>query len=183
MGLPQSYLLQIGAIEENKNVLLTIKAFAEIEKKFPDLFLVVVGGSGNPYYKEKVYEEIDRLKIGKKIIFKSFIQSHELPGLYQGAKALIFPSFYEGFGIPIIESMFSGTPVITSKGGCFHEAGGPGTLYIDPYSKDELSSSMLKLISEDLFRQEVIQQGRDFVKKFHWKNTSRVLKNIYQELI
>jgi glycosyltransferase involved in cell wall biosynthesis len=79
--------------------------------------------------------------------------------------------------------MFSGTPVITSKGGCFHEAGGPGTLYIDPYSKEELSASMLKLMSEDEFRIEVIQQGRDFVKKFHWKNTSSVLKNIYQELI
>ena len=183
MGLPQNYLLQIGAIEENKNILLTIRSFAEIEKEFPDLFLVVVGGNGNPDYKRKVYEEIDKLKIGKKIIFKSFIQNNDLPCLYQGAKALIFPSFYEGFGIPIIESMFSGTPVITSKGGCFHEAGGPGTLYIDPYSKEELSASIFKLMSDDEFRKEVIQQGRYFVKKFHWKNTSRVLKNIYQELI
>ena len=86
-----------------------------------------------------------------------FLYQIDLPFLYQGAKSLIFPSFYEGFGIPIIESMVSGTPVITSKDGCFREAGGPNNLYIAPYSEDDLASAMLSLLTNENFRLNIIE--------------------------
>ncbi|MDC0253636.1 glycosyltransferase family 4 protein [Bacteriovoracales bacterium] len=183
LNLPKNYFLQIGAIEENKNLLLSLRAFGKIQKEFPDLFFVVVGGNGNKDYKDKVNREIKNLNITNKVIFKSFIQNSDLPFLYQGAKSLIFPSFYEGFGIPIIESMVSGTPVITSKGGCFRESGGPHNLYIDPHSEDDLASAMLSLLTNEKLRLNITKKNSDFVKKFHWKNTSKVIRGIYQEVL
>ena len=133
MDIPGKYFLQIGSIEENKNQLSTVRAFSKIQKSFSDVSLVLVAGGGNDVYREKVLKEIKKLNLEKKVIFKKSLPNTFLPCLYQGALSLVFPSFYEGFGIPIIESMFSGTPVITSKDGCFKEAGGPHSLYVDHF--------------------------------------------------
>ena len=183
LNIPRKYFLQIGAIEENKNLLLTIKSFSKIQKDYPDTSLVVVSGGGNKLYKEKVLKEIKKNKLEEKVIFKNSLPSNYLPYLYQGALSLIFPSFYEGFGIPIIESMFSGTPVITSKDGCFKEAGGPHSLYINPLSVDDLSEAMSLILKDELLRNEISGDSLAFVKKFHFRNTSKVLRSIYQELL
>ena len=183
LKIPKIYFLQIGAIEENKNLLLTIKSFSKVQKEFPDTYLVVVSGGGNKLYKEKVLKAIKDNKLEDKVIFKKSLPNDSLPYLYQGALSLIFPSFYEGFGIPIIESMFSGTPVITSKDGCFKEAGGPRTLYINPSSVEDLSEAMFLLLRNELLRREISIESSEFVKKFHFKNTSRILRSIYQELL
>jgi len=183
LEIPKKYFLQIGAIEENKNQLLTIKSFSKIQKDFPDTYLVVVSGGGNKLYKEKVLKTIEELGLEEKIIFKKSLPNDSLPYLYQGALSLIFPSFYEGFGIPIIESMFCGTPVITSKDGCFKEAGGPHSLYINPSSVEDLTEAMSLLLRNELLRSEISRDSMTFVKKFHFKNTSQVLRSIYQELL
>ena len=183
LEIPNKYFLQIGAIEENKNQLLTIKSFSKIQKDFPDTYLVVVSGGGNKLYKEKVLKTIEELGLEEKIIFKKSLPNDSLPYLYQGALSLIFPSFYEGFGIPIIESMFCGTPVITSKDGCFKEAGGPHSLYINPSSVEDLTEAMSLLLRNELLRSEISRDSMAFVKKFHFKNTSQVLRSIYQELL
>ncbi|MBG08776.1 MAG: mannosyltransferase [Halobacteriovoraceae bacterium] len=183
LKIPKKYFLQIGSIEENKNLLLTIKSFSKIQKDFPDTYLVVVSGGGNKLYKEKVLKTISDNKLEEKVIFKNSLPSDSLPYLYQGALSLIFPSFYEGFGIPIIESMFSGTPVITSKDGCFKEAGGPHSLYVDPSSIEDLSKAMSLLLSDELLRSKISRDSLEFVKKFHFRNTSKILRSIYQELL
>ena len=183
LEIPKKYFLQIGAIEENKNQLLTIKSFSKIQKDFPDTYLVVVSGGGNKLYKEKVLKTIEELGLEEKVIFKKSLPNDCLPYLYQGALSLIFPSFYEGFGIPIIESMFCGTPVITSKDGCFKEAGGPHSLYINPSSVEDLTEAMSLLLRNELLRSEISRDSMAFVKKFHFKNTSQVLRSIYQELL
>ena len=115
------------------------------------------------------------------MIFKSFTQNSDLPILYQGAKSLIFPSFYEGFGIPIIESMVSGTPVITSKDGCFREAGGPHNLYIDPHSEDDLASAMLSLLTNEKFRLNIIERQKavSFSSKINKCSLQRGLNPTY----
>ena len=183
LEIPKKYFLQIGSIEENKNQLLTIRSFSRVQKKFPDVYLVVVTGGANEAYKEKVLQEIKELNLEKKVIFKTSLSSSYLPYLYQGALSLIFPSFYEGFGIPIIESMFSGTPVITSRDGCFKEAGGPHSLYIDPFSEEDLFKAMSLILEDSSLRSEISKESLAFVKKFHFRNTSQVLRSIYQELL
>ena len=183
LKIPKNYFLQIGAIEENKNLLLTINSFSKVQKEFPDTYLVVLSGGGNKSYKEKVLKAIKDNKLQERVIFKQSLPNDYLPYLYQGALSLIFPSFYEGFGIPIIESMFSGTPVITSRDGCFKEAGGPHTLYINPLSVEDLSEAMLSLSRNELLRLEISTKSMEFVKKFQFKNTSRILRSIYQELL
>jgi len=89
-----------------------------------------------------------------------------LPVIYQNAVCFIYPSFFEGFGIPLLEALISRTPVITSKGGCFAEAAGPGSMYIDPYNPEEIGEAILKVIDSKDLREKMINEGSEYVNKF-----------------
>ena len=107
----------------------------------------------------------------------------KLKELYLRAEIFIFPSFFEGFGIPIIESLFCKTPVISSIGSCFSEAGGEGSLYVDPYSSSELADSIDKLLSDEVLYDELILKGYEHVQQFRFDNCARKMHEVYEEVL
>jgi glycosyltransferase involved in cell wall biosynthesis len=158
-NLPEKFILNVGTIEERKNILTGVKAIKDM-----DTHLVIVG-SETSYFKE-VKNFINENNLGSKVTFLKGVSTQELAMLYQSATMFIYPSLFEGFGIPIVEALFSGTPVISSKGGCFAEAGGPFSIYVDPRSPEDLRDAIELVLNNETKRAQMIQQGFLYAERF-----------------
>jgi len=146
--LPEQFLLYVGALNENKNVLVILEALNNLKTKL-DIPLVVVGHGED--YKKKMLAVARKNKLEGQLLFASEIADPsplELSSFYQLASVFIFPSFYEGFGIPILEARFSGTPVIASNSSCLDEAGGEDSSYFNPKNTEELSEKITKAVTQ-----------------------------------
>lgn len=176
--LSSKYILYVGAIEENKNVFSLIKAFSGMDAKNYTLVLV---GEGKEHKKIMV-NETGKLGIEKRVHFLGNVPDEDLPAIYQGSEFFVYPSFYEGFGIPIIEALFSGVPVITSPISGMPEAAGDGALYADPSSISELKEAMNRLSNDKSLRIFLTQKGRRHVEKFHRQKTTRAIMTLYDSL-
>jgi len=177
-SLPEKFILYVGALEANKNVINLIRAY---KMATPSMPLVIVGKGAE--YKKFMQKEMGELGIEDKVLFLDYIPFEDLPGLYQNAELFVFPSFFEGFGLPIVEAMFSGTPVITTKGSCFPEAGGKHTIYVDPHGPDELCYAMNKVLENPSLGLEMVQKGLEYVTKFTQRATSKELHQAYLNLL
>ena len=178
-SLPSEYLLFVGAIEKRKNVLGLVRALATAKTDLP----LVIVGDGNSESKKELIETIDALGLTSRVYIRSNIISKHLPAIYQSAAIFVFPSFYEGFGIPIIEAQFSEVPVITSIGSCFPETAGEGAIFINPHHNDELAHAIDKLCFDSDLARNLVHLGRKHVEKFHRSNTTREMMNLYESLI
>jgi glycosyltransferase involved in cell wall biosynthesis len=177
-NLPEKYLLYVGTVEERKNLLGILKAIHITDIKLP---LVVIGRKVDLYYKT-VLNYITSNNINN-VIFPDHILNIELPVIYQDAECFIYPSFFEGFGIPLIEALVSKTPVITSKKGCFAEAAGPGSLYIDPYDIEKLGEAICTVIDNQELRDKMIATGVEYAKNFRDDVFVQSYMNLYQSLL
>lgn len=177
-NLPEKFLLSVGTIEERKNLFNLVKALHGNRIELP---LVVIGKKADSYYK-KIEAFIQQNKI-RNIIFLNTIENDDLPGFYQMAECFIYPSVYEGFGIPIIEGLVSGVPVITSRGGCFSEAGGPETIYVDPSDHKDLGENIIRVLEDKELRKKMKEAGLEYVKRFRNENISSDYMNLYRTLI
>jgi glycosyltransferase involved in cell wall biosynthesis len=177
-NLPEKYLLYVGTIEERKNLLGIIKA---IHAKNINIPLVVIGRKTDLYYKSILdYLSANNLS---NIIFLQGVSNTDLPVIYQNAECFIYPSFYEGFGIPLIEALVSKIPVITSINGCFAEAAGPGSIYVDPYDVEKLGDAIVEVLQSNNLRDKMIEIGTDFVKKFKDDLIAEKYINLYYSLL
>lgn len=179
LKLPDQFFLSVGAIEPNKNTLNVVKAFNSMSNN--DEFKLILVGSGGPYF-EEVKNYIKKNSLSSKILHFSYLNSDQLKALYQLASALVFPSFFEGFGLPIIESLWLNTPVVTTDNPSFKEAAGDGALFVDPHTVDDISKAMDLVIKKDPIVEETLRNGHEFVQRYHWKNTTQKLIDIYQGL-
>lgn len=173
--LPDNYLLYVGTIEERKNLLTIIKAL----EKLKDIPLVIVGKQ-KKYFKT-VMAYVKEHKLENRVIVLENIANSELPVLYRLAKLFIFPSIFEGFGIPIVEALVSKTPVITTNRGCFPEAGGPDSLYINPLDEQELADKIKMLLDSETLRNTMIEKGFEYAKKFHPTVITQELIKLYSD--
>jgi glycosyltransferase involved in cell wall biosynthesis len=186
LGLPKNYFLYVGSIIERKNLLRICEAM-KINEAQSNLPLVVVGNGGK--YKDSVKSFIQKNDLNDRIIFLSDVSNsktdlgQDLPELYQSATALIYPSEFEGFGIPVLEALWSGTPVITSSISCLPEAGGPGSYYVDPKSATEIATAMLKIESDESMRKNMIATGKEYALNFTPKKSAENIMKIYQSLL
>ncbi|MBV6493747.1 MAG: D-inositol-3-phosphate glycosyltransferase [Turneriella sp.] len=171
--LPHEYLLYVGTIEERKNLLLIIKALSQVK----DIPLVVVGRKRK--YFQKVKEQILKLGLQSRVIFLENVANHDLPAIYRQAKIFIYPSFFEGFGIPIVEALASRIPVITTKGSCFLETAGPNSIYINPNNEYELAENINFLLKSKQQRKEQTEKGFIYAQKFHPKTYLNEILKIY----
>lgn len=176
-GFPESYILYVGTIEERKNLLSLLKAMDAGKIKLP---LVAIGGKTGYYRKVKKY--IDRNE-KREIYFLESIANEDLPALYQGARVFVYPSLFEGFGIPVIEALYSKIPVITSGHGCFPEAGGPSSLYVDPLNIEELGDAIKKAVGDRDLRKKMVSEGFDHVQKFNDDTMAASIINAYKDLV
>ena len=161
LQLPEKFLLNVGTIETRKNVLNIVKAI-----QGTSIPLVVVGKK-TKYFTEEIAPFIQNNKLERQIIFVKDLTREELAILYQLATIFIYPSIFEGFGIPIIEAMYSKTPVITSNSGVFPEAGGPFSLYVDPYNVEEIKNTILNNWENEASLKDISEKSHEFVQKFN----------------
>ncbi|HTE34037.1 MAG TPA: glycosyltransferase family 1 protein [Chryseolinea sp.] len=176
-GLPGEYMLNVGTVEERKNIILAIKAMALLPET-ARLPLVIVGRE--TAYKHEVVNVAAKLNLSPLLIFIHGVPFDDLPGLYQGALVFLYPSIFEGFGIPVVEALESGVPVITSTGSCFREAGGPGSIYVEPTREDELAFQISRVIGDQSLRQQMIAQGKEFVTRFAPAMIAKELLELYE---
>ena len=175
-NIPERYLLYVGTIEERKNLLTLLKAIKEL----PNQKLVVIGNGSA--YKKRCDKFIQKNKLSKRVLFLNNLSIEEMASIYQSAEIMIYPSFFEGFGIPILEALFSKTPVITSKGGCFTETGGPHSRYINPSSCSDLKEAIIEIQNSVELQEKMKEKGFEYAQKFTDKKIAKKLINIYANL-
>jgi len=175
-NLPLNFVLNVGTIEKRKNVLSIIKAIKEIDTK------LVVIGKKTAYFTE-INTYILENNLQNKVIFLENVELKELAAIYKIATVFIYPSVFEGFGIPIIEALYSKTPVISSKGGCFLEAGGENSIYINALNPEELRSELINLLENSEKREAMKNGGLQFVQKFNDENVAKNWIETYNDVL
>ncbi len=185
-NLPGNYYLYVGSIIERKNLLQICRALKLLNNS---LSLVVIGNGGA--YKQKVKNFIAENGMIEQVIFLSeqsaaenpgFKSSAHFPAIYQMATAMIYPSIYEGFGIPVLEALCSRLPVITSNVSCMPETGGDAALYVNPNDVDEMADAIKSVAGNTMLRNAMIEKGILHAEKFSTQNTAGAVMNLYKSL-
>jgi glycosyltransferase involved in cell wall biosynthesis len=176
-GISGRYILNVGTIEERKNLLNLVRA---IHKGKIDVQLVVIGKPTS--YLGKVIAYIEQEKIQNIHILHN-VPSEDLPAFYQQAELFVYLSLFEGFGIPVIESLVSKTPVITSKDGCFSEAGGSSSIYVDPYNIDEIADAISSVIDDPSLRDRMTNDGFAYAQFFRKDRIVNNIMEVYKQII
>lgn len=168
-NLPDKFILFVGSIEPRKNLTGLIKAFQKIKTKIEHK-LVIVGGKG--WLNSEIYKMIKKEKLQDDIIFTGYVSEEDLVAIYNLADLFVYPSFYEGFGIPVLEAMSCGCPVITSNTSSLPEVCGDAGIMVDPYNVDQLAQMMLKAIQDVRLHTQMVMKGFQQVKNFSWQETA-----------
>lgn len=187
LGVADKFILNVGGIHEPKNVVRLVCAFSELVKGTGyGGMLVITGSVSSSSYKNKMKKYCDdaakKTNMGKRIIFTGFIKDEELNALLQDAQMLVYPSLYEGFGMPIIEAMNTETPVIASNITSMPEVAGDAALLVNPYSAEEISLAMSRLLSDSKLGKQLILKGKKRAKQYSWKKTAEKYIALYQSL-
>ncbi|HEX4876737.1 MAG TPA: glycosyltransferase family 1 protein [Chitinophagaceae bacterium] len=187
--LPEQFFLYVGSVIERKNLLNVCKALFLLREEL-DIPLVVIGDGGK--YKQQVKDFVLQNGLENKVIFLSdsekakrsplFRSAAIFPAIYQSAVALIYPSFFEGFGIPVLEALWSRLPVITSNVSCLPEAGGDGAYYVNPFMAGEIAAGMKRIYTDRSFADSLAGKGWQHAQKFTQQKCADAVMNVYQSI-
>ena len=172
------YILSVGSIEERKNILLAVKALPYLPE---DLQLIVVGR--HTKYTDVVLDYVRKHQLEHRVKILHGVKDEELPNLYAGAEAFVYPSLYEGFGIPIIEAISSGLPVVACTGSCLEEAGGPDNLYVAPDDAEGMASAIRQMLRGAEGREERILRSQAYIRRFEGQNVAQQVIDLYHQLL
>ena len=178
-GLPEHYILYVGERRGYKNFEVVAKAFAEIASKHPDLHLVL---TGRPLSKSEQKSFAEK-GIQDKVVVMNDVNDKVLAQLYHGARLFVYPSLYEGFGIPILEAFSQRCPVVLSRASCFPEVAGEAAEYFEPDSLDGLVRALTKVLTDEARREELVEKGAERLKRFTWQETARLTEETYRKII
>lgn len=178
LEIPRSYFLVVGTIEARKNLERLLAAYALLPRHDRP-YLVFAGGSG--YHSDRVLEAVQAHRLEDQVRFLGYVNDDDLPMLYSGAECLLYPSRYEGFGLPILEAMACGCPVITSNHGSMAEIAGNAAILVDPHSAEAIADGMLTLLHDSERRDGMIAEGHVRVQDFSWRSTAEQTLAVYRE--
>ena len=178
-GIMKPYILSVGTLEPRKNLITLLKAYKILREKGHDYQLVIVGKKG--WYCKKLLEEI--ASFGKDIIITNYIQRNQLSAFYSGAKVMVFPSLYEGFGLPPLEAMHCGCPVICSNTSSLPEICGKAAKLVNPNNSEELEKILQKILTDDNIQSVMMQQGIKQAKKFSWEKCAIETIKFFETLV
>ena len=186
-GLQGDFILYVGGIHERKNVVGLIHAFARLVDRsgFPGKLLVTGSVSGAPYQikmKKLVDAAVRETGMEGRVVFTGFITDEELDLLMRRALFLAYPSLYEGFGIPVLEAMRVGTPVLTSNLTAMPEVAGDAAILVDPHNIEDIAVAMSRLLQENELRQNLIVKGRERASSYSWQGTAQLYLDLYEGL-
>jgi glycosyltransferase involved in cell wall biosynthesis len=172
-GLPGDFVLYVATLEPRKNVEGLLAAWERMQHELP---LVIAGKPGWKY--RRIFKQARKSKRHREIQFLGFVDEVDKPYLLKLARVLAFPSFYEGFGLPVLEAMAVGTPVVTSSVTSLPEVAGDAALLVNPYNTEELTVALDALASEEKLREQLIAKGLERAKQFTWEKTARETLNV-----
>jgi len=178
--LPERYLLFVGTIEPRKNLGRLLQAFERLHEARLTDALVIVGQRGWLY--DDFFAALENSPARQAVIFPGFVPDADLPAVYAGAQALAFPSLFEGFGLPVLEAMACGTPVVCSNTSSLPEVVGEAALLVDPTDVDALADALTRVLRDDALRRELWQKGWAQVQHFTWQETARRTLAVYHAL-
>ncbi len=177
-GLPDRFALYVGTIEPRKNLPALLDAWQRLRSPCP---LVIAGKKGWLY--EETFARVEALGLSDRVIFTGFVPDKDLPALYGAADVFVFPSLYEGFGLPVLEAMACGTPVVTTTGGSLPEVAGDAALLVDPTDVDALTDALGHLLHDRALRDECRERGLARARAFTWERTARETRDVYRRLL
>jgi glycosyltransferase involved in cell wall biosynthesis len=183
-GIKRPYILYLGTLQPRKNLTRLVRAFHLLmqQEKYRDLGfkLVIVGKKGWLY--EELFDEVKKLQMENIVIFTGFVPDADKNAILSGAYLYTLPSLYEGFGIPILEAMASGTPVVTSRVSSLPEVSGECAVLVDPYSEKSICGGFKLLINDEPLREDLREKGLQWVRHFDWMNTARSTLAVLEEV-
>jgi glycosyltransferase involved in cell wall biosynthesis len=182
LGIADEFLLTVGTLEPRKNLSLLVTAFAEAVRACPaNEQLVIAGGRG--WLTGPLLETIEKSPVRNRIVLTEYLHDEDLRALYSACRGFIYPSMYEGFGLPPLEAMACGAPVITSRIPALEETTGGAALLFDPKSADDLTRNILALLGSETKRRELSLAGRQRAAEFSWETTARLTWQVYEEAL
>jgi glycosyltransferase involved in cell wall biosynthesis len=175
-----SYLLYLGNLRPHKNLLRLLQAFARIVRTIPHM--LVITGRKDPRFYPALEAEVQVLGLQDRVRFLDYVPADELPSLYVGADIFVFPSLYEGFGLPPLEAMACGTPVMVANVSSLPEVVGDAALMVDPYDVEGMAKAMYKVLSDVRLSEEMRRKGLERAKSFSWGRTAQSILNVCKEV-
>ncbi|MBA8932540.1 glycosyltransferase family 4 protein [Clostridium beijerinckii] len=182
--LPKNYILYMGTLEPRKNIESIIEAFSLFKKENTvsnqNTKLVIAGKKG--WLFENIFNLVNKLSLKDDVIFTDYIDENDKSIIYNMASLFVFPSLYEGFGIPVLEAMASSVPVITSNVSSLPEVAGDAAILVEPKDIKSIAKYMSKVLADKKLRNNLIREGHEQAKKFTWESSAKKLVNIYRDL-
>jgi len=176
-----NFLLFIGTLEPRKNLIRLLKAFQKLEKDYPNFQLVIAGKKGWKY--EGIFTTYKKLNLQNKVIFTGLVKESEKWVLLEKCKIFVYPSLYEGFGLPILEAQKSKAPVLCGNRGSLPEITNNSALLINPYSVDEIYLGMKKILEDENFKNHLIANGSENMKRFSWEKAAQETIEVFREIL
>lgn len=178
LGLPSThYILALGSVEPRKNLLRLLEAWQKVVAKLPrSLWLVIAGGAG----KKNVFHPVEFSEVPDRVYWTGYVPDNYLPGLYAGADLFVYPSLYEGFGLPVLEAMASGCPVICSNAGALAEVAANAAQFIDPFDSNDIGQAIFMLSSNRTLCRKMQDHGLRQASRFSWATTAQQTLHILQ---
>jgi glycosyltransferase involved in cell wall biosynthesis len=178
-GLPEHFILFLGTLEPRKNVQTLIRAYARWHKAEARIPKLIIAGAKGWYY-EQMFAEVESQGLAKEIIFPGYVSQEELPLWYSAADLFVYPSRFEGFGLPVLEAMACGVPVVTTNAASLPEVAGDAALLVAPGNESQLVEAMRRGLGDQTLRQEMISKGLAQAARFSWEMAARRTLNSYQ---
>lgn len=179
--LPEKYFIYVGNFEPRKNIPGLIRAFARLRPKDINCWLVLAGTRG--WQDSAIFSTLEELNLADRVLLPGFISQADLPAIYSSSIALVYPSRYEGFGLPVLEAMACGAPVITSNISSMPEIVGDAGILIDPTDEDELADAMHRVSSNNGLRAQLAGTGINRAKSFSWDRAARETLSVYSNIL
>lgn len=182
-GIKGNYLLTVGNLQPRKNMVRLINSYTEIKSNNPEfnLKLVIVGKKAWKF--DGIFKTVNSANLNDEVILTDYVSDYELVNLYNGAEIFIYPSIFEGFGLPVIEAMACGTPVITSNLSSLPEVAGDAAALINPFDNNDIINTLEKVYFDEGYKNILIKKGLKRFKEFSWNKTSSKVIDVYRQVI
>ena len=177
------YILAVGNLQPRKNIPRLLEAYKRLrlENKNREEKLVIVGKKAWLY--SDIFKKLEGFEYIQDVILTGYVPQEELPVLYNGAKLFVYPSLFEGFGLPVLEAMACGVPVVTSNVSSLPEVSGDAAILIDPYQVDEIGNGMYQLLNQPSLYEECSEKGLERAKQFSWRKTAEKTVDVYRSIL
>lgn len=182
LGLPAGYLLYVGTLSPRKNLGRLFEAYAQLSRRDHDVPPLIIAGRPGWLW-EPIAQRISDLRLGTQVRLCDFVPDGDLPALLTGAAAFLLPSLYEGFGLPVLEAMACGTPVLTSNRSSLPEVAGDAALLVDPEDPEAIAEGIARLLGDTSYRRGLARRGLQRARRFSWADTARRTLALYQEAL